>query len=94
MRGNRNRTILSKKFIPTENELKFYIASASYTIVAKKLCKGRDRLVAGVCSGIAERYDSDPTAIRILWALLTIFTAVVPGVIAYLVCWAVMPKPR
>jgi phage shock protein PspC (stress-responsive transcriptional regulator) len=62
--------------------------------MVKKLRRGRDVKIAGVCSGIAERFDTDPTAIRVLWALLTVFTAVLPGVIAYVICWIVMPKAQ
>ncbi len=58
----------------------------------RKLLRGEDRVIAGVCSGIAERFDTDATAIRVLWALLTVFTAVLPGIIAYIICWIVIPK--
>lgn len=60
----------------------------------KALRRGHDQMIAGVCSGIAERFDTDPTAVRVLWALLTVFTALVPGIITYSICWLVFPKPR
>ncbi len=53
---------------------------------------GTDKEIGGVCSGIARHYDADVTAIRILWAVLTVFTAVIPGVLIYLVCWAVFRR--
>ena len=59
-----------------------------------KLYRGHDRVIAGVCSGIAERFDTDATAVRVLWALLTVFTALVPGIIAYVICWIIIPKRR
>jgi len=62
--------------------------------MAKKLRRGHDRMIGGVCSGIAERYDTDATAVRLLWALLTVFTALVPGILIYVICWVVIPKPR
>jgi phage shock protein PspC (stress-responsive transcriptional regulator) len=49
--------------------------------------------IAGVCAGIAEYFDLDPTMVRLLWAVLTIWPgAIVLGVFAYLVAWAIIPK--
>lgn len=62
--------------------------------MASKLRRGHDRMIAGVCSGIAERFGTDATAVRLLWALLTVFTALVPGIIVYIICWVVIPKAR
>jgi len=47
--------------------------------------------VAGVCGGIARYFDLDPTLVRVVWVLLTIFPPV-PGIILYIVCWIVMPQ--
>jgi phage shock protein PspC (stress-responsive transcriptional regulator) len=48
--------------------------------------------LAGVCSGLAEHFDVDPTAVRLVWAVLTIFPgAIVCGVIAYVVAWLIIP---
>jgi phage shock protein PspC (stress-responsive transcriptional regulator) len=53
-----------------------------------------DRKIAGVCGGLAEYYGVDATPIRLLWAILSIlFGAVIGGVIAYLVAWAIIPRP-
>lgn len=59
----------------------------------KKLyLSSKDVKVAGVLGGLGEYLDTDPTAIRVLYVLLTIFTGIVPGLIAYLFMWAVIPK--
>ena len=51
-----------------------------------------DSKIAGVCGGIAEYFSVDPTAVRVLWVLLSIMPgAIICGVIAYVVAWAVMP---
>lgn len=50
-----------------------------------------DRFIAGVCSGIAERYDQDPTLVRLLWVLVTVVAAGPMAVLAYLVMWAIVP---
>lgn len=46
----------------------------------------------GVCGGLAEYLDADPTIVRLVWVLLTLFTGIVPGTLAYLLAWAVMPR--
>lgn len=52
-----------------------------------------DKKLAGVCGGIGEYFDIDPTLIRLLWLTLTIVTGVAPGVIAYIIAALVIPKP-
>ena len=52
-----------------------------------------DRKIAGVCGGLAEYFGVDATPIRLLWAILSIFCgAVIGGVIAYVVAWAIIPR--
>jgi len=50
-----------------------------------------DKKIAGVCSGVAAYLGVDVTLVRILWLVLAIFT-IVPGFLAYLIAWLVMPK--
>lgn len=51
-----------------------------------------DQKIGGVCGGIAECLGGDPTAVRLLWAVLTIFPgAILCGVLAYLAAWIIMP---
>jgi phage shock protein C len=47
--------------------------------------------LAGVCGGLGDYLDVDPTLVRLIWALLTIFSGLVFGVVAYLLGWVVMP---
>ena len=44
-----------------------------------------DRKVAGVCAGVADYFDMDPTLVRILWALATLIPG--PNVLAYIIIW-------
>jgi len=44
-----------------------------------------DRKVAGVCAGVADYFDMDPTLVRILWALATLIPG--PNILAYIVIW-------
>ena len=49
-------------------------------------------MLAGVCGGIAEYYAADPTAVRLLTAVLAVFTAVVPMLVLYLIAAIVVPE--
>ena len=53
--------------------------------------RSNDRVFAGVCGGLAEYFDFDPTMVRLAYAFLTLFTAF-SGLIFYLVLWLVMPE--
>lgn len=50
-----------------------------------------DRIVAGICSGLADYLGMDVNLVRVLVALVTLFTAGT-GIVAYLVAWAVIPE--
>ena len=51
-----------------------------------------DRIIAGVCAGIAEHYGWSRSMIRVLFVLFGLFGA---GELAYIILWIVMPKaPR
>jgi phage shock protein C len=53
-----------------------------------------DRMIAGVCGGVAARLDVDPSIVRILWALLVLPTGLI-ALAAYVVMWLVVPEaPR
>jgi phage shock protein PspC (stress-responsive transcriptional regulator) len=41
---------------------------------------------------MAEYFDLDVTLVRVLWLVITFFTAIFLGVIAYIVAWIVMPE--
>lgn len=56
----------------------------------KKLTRSSDRMIAGVCAGIAEYFGWDSTLLRIVYVLATFFTAFA-GVIIYIILWIIMP---
>ena len=58
----------------------------------KRLHRSNDSMIAGICSGIAETYDFDPTVVRLAFALIGICTGFFPLVFLYLVGWAIIPK--
>jgi len=55
-----------------------------------------DRKVFGVCGGIGETYDIDPTVVRLAVILLCVSTIVTfPAILAYVIAWIIMPeKPK
>lgn len=53
----------------------------------------RTRMIAGVCGGIAEYMNVDPTIVRLLWALITIFPMSFPlGLLGYILAWIIVPE--
>ncbi|KXL52724.1 phage shock protein C [Anaerotignum neopropionicum] len=47
--------------------------------------------ISGVCGGIGEYFDIDPTLVRLLWILGSLFTAVFFGILAYVICVCIIP---
>lgn len=62
----------------------------------KKLYRStEDKMIAGVCGGVAEYFKMDSTIIRLGWAVMVILTGLFPGVIGYIVAAVVIPeKPK
>ena len=58
----------------------------------KKLKRSRkNKMIAGVVGGIAERYEMDATVLRIIFVLVSLFCAAFPGILVYLILWAIIP---
>ena len=49
-------------------------------------------MLAGVCAGIARWLGWDPTLVRVIYLLTSIFSAAFPGLLVYVVLWIVMPE--
>ncbi len=63
------------------------------TPTSGKLFRSRsERVIGGVCGGLAKNLDIDPVFIRILWVILSLSTKVVLGVIIYIVWMIVVPE--
>ena len=58
----------------------------------KKLTRSANKILAGVCGGIAEYFDVDPTLVRVCYAALSIFTTGFPGLLLYIVMMLIMPR--
>ena len=58
----------------------------------KRLYRSRNgRILGGVCCGIGEYSDVDPTVIRLIWIVLSLLSMGM-GIIAYLIAWIVIPE--
>ena len=57
---------------------------------APRLYRGRDKKIAGVCSGIAEYFGWDPTVVRLAWVIFMMVGG--SGVLAYIIAMVVMPE--
>lgn len=50
-----------------------------------------DKVIAGVCGGIARRFGWSATMVRVIYVVASIFSAAFPGLLVYLVLWLVVP---
>ena len=51
-----------------------------------------DKKIAGVCGGVAEYFNVDPTVVRVGYVLLSVFSAAFPGIILYIILAMLMPS--
>ena len=58
----------------------------------KRLYKSSNKKICGVCAGIAEYFDLDPTVVRILYAALSLFSVGFPGLLLYIIMLILMPQ--
>lgn len=58
-----------------------------------KLFRSReDKVIAGVCSGLADWLGWEVSMVRLLYVVISIFSAAFPGILVYIILWAVMPE--
>lgn len=56
--------------------------------------RSHDKMIAGICGGLAERLGWSPGRFRLAYVILSICSAAFPGILVYLVLWIVMPPPE
>ncbi len=56
-----------------------------------KLTRSDDRILGGVCAGLAEYFSLDPTVVRIAYVVLSILSVGFPGTLVYIILWIVIP---
>ena len=58
----------------------------------KRLTRSNKKMIGGVCAGLAEYLDIDPTIVRIVWVLMVLFAGF--GILLYIILWLIMPKQQ
>ena len=59
----------------------------------KRLTRPKNnKVIAGVCAGIANYFNIDPVLVRIIWLVLLLFLGI--GLFLYLILWVVMPENK
>ena len=59
-----------------------------------RLKRSRDKVIAGVCGGLAEWMGWPANRVRIAYVVVSVLSAAFPGILVYLVLWFVMPGPE
>jgi phage shock protein PspC (stress-responsive transcriptional regulator) len=52
----------------------------------------RDKMIGGVCGGLAHWLGWDPTLVRVGYVLLSVMSVAFPGILVYVLLWAIMPE--
>jgi len=59
----------------------------------KRLCRSpEDGQIAGLCAGLGDFFRVDPVFFRLAWVAITIMTGFLPGTLAYLIAWFLVPR--
>jgi phage shock protein PspC (stress-responsive transcriptional regulator) len=58
----------------------------------RRLVRSRHGILGGVCAGIAEYFGWSPFAVRLMYVIVSIFSAAFPGIIVYIILWILMPR--
>jgi len=61
---------------------------------ARRLTRSRKhKIIAGVCGGVAEYLEVDPTVVRVVYVIASLLSAAFPGLLAYIILAFLMPLP-
>lgn len=58
----------------------------------QRLTRSHNRMIAGVCGGIAEYFTLDATLVRAAYIILSLCSAAFPGLLVYILLWIIMPE--
>jgi len=61
-------------------------------MAANRLCRSRNRVLGGVLAGIADHINLDVTLVRVIFVLVSLFSAGFPGALVYIILWIVIPE--
>lgn len=70
----------------------FFILIHHHFVYMKRLYRSRkEQMLGGVCGGLGEHIDVDPTIIRLVWVVVTLLS-LGTGIIVYLAAWIIIPE--
>ncbi|MBA3828208.1 MAG: PspC domain-containing protein [Taibaiella sp.] len=85
------RANLPVPYVPPQARPRQY--QQGYNTEKRRLYRNpQDKILGGVCSGMASYFDIDPTVVRLIFALMIFGVGI--GFIAYIIAWAVVPVAR
>lgn len=59
--------------------------------MSKKVYRNmNNKMIGGVCSGLADYFDMDPTLVRLIWVAFVLIGGT--GILAYIIAWIIMPE--
>ncbi len=59
----------------------------------KRLTKSStDKVIFGICGGIAKYFNTDPVIVRVAYVIITLLTAIAPAVLAYIILAVIIPE--
>jgi len=62
------------------------------SMATQRLTRSKNKVIGGVCGGIANYLGWDPAMVRILYLVISVLSAAFPGTLVYIILWAVMPE--
>lgn len=76
-----------------EDTHKTYVPEGEH--VPKRLYRSDSNyILGGICGGLGEYFNVDPAVFRLGWIIMTVVSAVVPGILAYILAFLVVPPRR
>ncbi len=61
-------------------------------MAGKKFYRSRDRIFGGVLAGFAEHINMDKMLVRLIYVLISLFSAGFPGLLIYIIFWVITPE--
>jgi phage shock protein PspC (stress-responsive transcriptional regulator) len=63
--------------------------------MSRRLARSKnDKMIGGVCGGIAEYYGWQPWIVRFVYVIISVCSAAFPGILIYLLLWVLMPLQK
>ena len=59
--------------------------------MTNRLFRSSDKVIGGVCAGLANYFNLDPTLVRAGYLVLSILSVAFPGILVYIILWIIMP---